>query len=206
MSNCEARRRRRRAESLARLALSIVTAKGEGRSLAHVAWSGLAALFYLLFLPGLGWNLIPSSILLGALAVLVLYDAKYLIIPDGPVIVLAVCGLAALLSRREQMPAHLMAAAAAYGALRLVDWIYEKLRGENGLGQGDATLFALAGLWLGPQGLPSCLLAAVASALLSALVLRQDGRLGGARQPIPFGPHLALGLWLVWAIGPLEPG
>ncbi|MBY6242696.1 prepilin peptidase [Methylosinus sp. Sm6] len=184
----------------------ILFARGEGRSLAHVAWIALAGASLLLADAGsLGWWGLPTLALFASLALVALFDARYLLIPDGPLLVLLLCG-AALLPVLESGAVldRLAAAAGGYAALRGADLAYERLRGHAGLGPADARLLGLAGLWLGVAALPGCLLIACASALASALI---EGRaIASARQPIPFGPHLALGFWLSWCLGPFEIG
>lgn len=66
-------------------------------------------------------------------------------------------------------------------------------RGVDGLGLGDAKLFAASGTWLGYMLLPHVLLVASVGGLIFALAYRpgQDAR-------IPFGPWLSLGFMLVW--------
>lgn len=87
----------------------------------------------------------------------------------------------------------------------MADWGFQRWRRVPGLGEGDARLFALAGLWLGFDGLVSCLLIAVFSAAVAAVIALRDGALVHARDPLPFGPHLALGFWLTWTLGPVMP-
>ena len=65
-----------------------------------------------------------------------------------------------------------------------------RLRGVEGLGIGDAKLFAAAGAWLGWQALPPVLLIASVMGLVFAAVTR--GR------ELAFGPWLAAGFALVW--------
>jgi leader peptidase (prepilin peptidase)/N-methyltransferase len=84
--------------------------------------------------------------------------------------------------------------------------LYRALRGHDGLGQGDVKFAAAAVLWLGLEGLPGLLLAAVVSALASLLILRAQGYVLHGQLAISFGPHLALGLWLIWVFGPLQLG
>jgi leader peptidase (prepilin peptidase)/N-methyltransferase len=202
------RLKKRRCASLLAFAGGMLAARGEGRALAHVAWLALAGLAFLVSqVADLGWFILPTLALFAALCVIAVFDARYFLIPDGLVIFLFLAGLLTLLPNdKDEIPFRLAAAVCAYGALRLIDALYERWRGEAGLGHGDAKLFAVAGLWLGFRGLPSCLLAAVLSALVAAILSYRAGALTHSRQPIPFGPHLALGLWLVWAIGPLESG
>ncbi|BBU61751.1 hypothetical protein MSC49_16860 [Methylosinus sp. C49] len=196
----------RRRAALVETAVLAATARGEGRALAHVVWIALAALVVtFLDLAQLGYWAAPTLVLFGALAFASVFDARFLIIPDGPLIVLLLLGLALLPLHGEAAALRLAGAAGGYATLRAVDMAYRLLRGRAGLGLADAHLLGLAGLWLGPEALPGCLLIAVVSAFLSALIAARDGALGHMAQPIPFGPHLALGFWLCWSLGPLEP-
>ncbi|OAI25736.1 peptidase A24 [Methylosinus sp. R-45379] len=195
----------RRRAALVETAIRAATARGEGRALAHVVWIALAALaFAFLDLAQLGYWAAPTLVLFAALAFASVFDARFLIIPDGPLIVLLLLGLALLPSDGEEAALRLAGAAGGYATLRAIDMSYRLLRGRAGLGLADAHLLGLAGLWLGPAALPGCLLIAVVSAFLSALIAARDGALGHMAQPIPFGPHLALGFWLCWSLGPLE--
>jgi leader peptidase (prepilin peptidase) / N-methyltransferase len=197
----------RRRARLGETALAILTARGEGRALAHVGWIAFAALAFVFpDFAQLGWWAPPTLILFGALAVAAVFDARYFVIPDGPLIILLLLGLAILPPDGREAALRLAAAACGYGALRAIDAAYRLLRGRAGLGLADAHLLGLAGLWLGPAALPGCLLLAVVSAFVSALLAARDGALGHMAQPIPFGPHLALGFWLCWSLGPLETG
>jgi len=197
----------RRRARLGETAVAILTARGEGRALAHVGWIALAGLAVaFLDFAQFGWWALPTLILFGALALAAVFDARYLVIPDGPLIVLLLMGLAILPPDIDEAALRLAAAAGGYGALRAIDAAYRLLRGRAGLGLADAHLLGIAGLWLGPAALPGCLLVAVVSAFVSALSAARDGALGHMAQPIPFGPHLALGFWLCWSLGPLEAG
>ncbi|MFA8386246.1 MAG: A24 family peptidase [Pelagibaca sp.] len=70
---------------------------------------------------------------------------------------------------------------------------YHRRTGRDGLGLGDAKLFAASGTWLGYAALPYVLLIAALGALVFAtLTQRMPSR------QLAFGPWLALGFWLVW--------
>jgi leader peptidase (prepilin peptidase)/N-methyltransferase len=199
---------RRRRRALAPVAGDILLARRDGRPLAPAAWAALLALLaHVAEAPAVGYFIVPGLLLFAGLCLIALFDARYFVIPDGPLYALGVCGVAAsLASAAQETPARLAAAAAGYVALRLIDVAYERLRGAAGVGQGDAKLFALAGLWLGFAGMPGALVYGVLSALLASVISLRIGALESARHPIPFGPHLALGIWLVWVFGPLEAG
>jgi leader peptidase (prepilin peptidase)/N-methyltransferase len=198
---------RRRARIIAALALAVLSFRKGARALFPAAWGFLGGFLWLASDAGqLGWFAFPSFVLFLGLGVAALIDARYFILPDGPLALLAATGVAMrLMSAAEELVSCLAAAAGAFALFRAAAWAFEKTRGYPGLGQGDARLFALAGLWLGWSGLPSCLLIAALSAALAAVIARRDGVLANFRDPLPFGPHLALGVWLVWAIGPLTP-
>jgi leader peptidase (prepilin peptidase) / N-methyltransferase len=138
---------------------------------------------------GLGW----------ALLALAWIDWEHLLLPDAITLPLAPAGLAAALwLAPEALAARAAGAVLGYGAFRGFAWAYRRLRGREGLGQGDAKLLAAAGAWLGWEALPAVLLLAalVGLALAGALALRRGGLDPGAR--LPFGPCLALAFWLCW--------
>jgi leader peptidase (prepilin peptidase)/N-methyltransferase len=193
-------RRRRQIWRLAGLALRVA---GEGRSLSPVLWLFVLGLAALMGQAGeRGWTLIPALGLFAALICAALFDALYLILPTRQLAVAAGCGVVLLAGEdAETALAHAMAAIGAFAALRLLAWGYESWRGKPGLGGGDARLFGIAGLVLGLEGLPGCLLIAVASALASLAIERRGAGFPDSDHAIPFGPHLALGLWLGFVFG-----
>ncbi len=197
---------KRRRQRLGELLLLGLRARGEGAALAHVLWLFIAGLAVLLArAPQYEWLLAPALALFACLVATALFDAIYLIVPDRQLIVMLACG-APFLARLDapDIAAHVAAAAGAWVFLRAFAFAYERWRGRPGLGAGDAKLFGVAGLWLGPAGLPSCLIAAVVSALISVAIERNAGAPSVEEHVLPFGPHLALGLWLVFILGPLE--
>ena len=86
----------------------------------------------------------------------------------------------------------LAGAAAGYGLLAGLGYVYRRLRGRDGLGLGDAKLLAAAGAWLGLASLPWVVLAAALLGLLLALAQRRPLQ---AETAVPFGPALALAFW-----------
>lgn len=195
----------RRARRLAAFAGAILTATPEAHTLAPTGWLFLAGWLALAAPPSAVPAFVATSgalfLLLGVAA---LIDGLYFVLPDGPL--LALTGLALLIRVNDPpaIAAFVGAGLAAYAIFWLLARGYEKISGRPGLGEGDARLFALAGLWLGFEGLPSCLLIAALSGLTSA-ALTWRGSVIALSDPLPFGPHLALGLWLTWMFGPLEP-
>jgi leader peptidase (prepilin peptidase) / N-methyltransferase len=128
-------------------------------------------------------------------------DLRCWLLPDELTLPLVVAGLAATVWLD---PASLTTAAlgAAFGylGLRLVGAIYRRLRGNDGIGHGDAKLLAASGAWLGAAVLPQVILLAASAALVAALSLRLAGIRLDARSALPFGPFLAVATWFLWLL------
>jgi leader peptidase (prepilin peptidase)/N-methyltransferase len=80
-----------------------------------------------------------------------------------------------------------------YSIFWFVGAFYFKRNGVEGLGLGDAKLFAASGTWLGYMLLPYVLLLAAVGGLVFA-VLRRTSQ----RRQIAFGPWLCLGFLILW--------
>ena len=142
----------------------------------------------------------PGGLLLGALAlglaVLSVIDLEIGIIPDRILVILAPLGV--IYRHGEGARAlddiliSVIGGMFAGGVALAVQYGFKWLRGRDGLGLGDVKFFAVAGLWLGPFGLPALMIVSGVSGVAFALLWR---RLGGGRE-FPFGPSLSLGLFL----------
>lgn len=197
----------RRRRALWPLACDILRGRGEGRPLSATAWLSLVFLGAFVAQAPAPFVLVAGLALFLCLCLIALFDARYFVIPDGPLVCLLVAGLmSGVADGPQEIGARVAAAVLAFAALRFVAVVYERLRGVPGIGEGDARLFAAAGLWLGFAGLPSALIYGVLSALVAAVIGLRQGLLEDARAPLPFGPHLAFGIWLCWTLGPLEFG
>ena len=150
-------------------------------------------------------TMIAATLLLAAvLSLLSAIDLTSLRLPDVLTLPLLIAGLAlAATGGMETFVWHAASALLGGLSLYLVGWAYLRYRGLEGLGLGDAKLFAVAGSWVGAEGLASVLLIASGSALLTALVWRSWDKSVDGRSALPFGPFLSLGLWVVWLYGPL---
>ncbi len=104
----------------------------------------------------------------------------------------------------DSLISHALGAVGGYVFVRLLRFAYRSLRGREGMGLGDAKLFAAAGAWVSWQGLPSVLVIASLSALAIVLLGRKP-KIDPARR-VPFGVFLGLGLWITWLYGPLTKG
>ena len=136
-----------------------------------------------------------TAVLAGILLRLAWIDCKTFRLPDHYTLPLIVLGLGlSLLFAQPTFTARLIGAAAGFMSLGLIGEIHFRRTGVEGLGLGDAKLFAASGAWLGWQALPMVLLVASVSGLLLAATLRRGPRAA----PIAFGPMLALGFQLCW--------
>jgi leader peptidase (prepilin peptidase)/N-methyltransferase len=142
------------------------------------AWLGCA----------LGWTLLTLAWI----------DWERMLLPDQLTLPLLLAGLgASWLRDPEALTGHASAAAAGYLAFRTVELLHRRLRGREGLGEGDAKLIAAAGAWLGLAALPTVVFLAALTGLAMAAGLRLAGRTpdGGA---LPFGPAICAAIWAVW--------
>jgi leader peptidase (prepilin peptidase)/N-methyltransferase len=131
-------------------------------------------------------------------------DLRRWILPDALTLPLIAAGIgAAWLMAPWDAVDRIAGTICGYLALRIVAWVYRKVRGSEGLGAGDAKLLAAAGAWVGVTGLPSVLAAAACAALTTAGVLAVAGIPLTRSSAMPFGPFLALATWMVWLFGPL---
>lgn len=123
-------------------------------------------------------------------------DLRTFRLPDLWTLPLIAVGLGlALLGFGPSPLASAVGGLVGFGLFWAIGTFYHARTGNDGLGLGDAKLFAAAGTWVGFALLPHVLLVAALGGLAYALLTRQ--RTGPA---IAFGPWIALGFWLVWVI------
>ena len=136
----------------------------------------------------LGWWLL----LLGVL------DVEHFWLPDRLTLPLIAAGLfVAFALGSPLLTDSLIGAAAGFLIFAGIAAAYRAYRGREGLGGGDAKLFAAAGAWLGWQQLPTVLLAAACGGLFAALLLFSR-KADFMVQRLPFGAFLAPAIWLVY--------
>jgi leader peptidase (prepilin peptidase)/N-methyltransferase len=143
--------------------------------------------------------------LMGVLVAVCAIDARYGIIPNSLVVALAAGGaLQALVSGQDDPLQRGFEATLFLVGASLFRAAYRRVRGHDGLGFGDVKFAAAGVLWIGLEGVPGLLLVAVLSALASLVILKAEGYDLNGKLAISFGPHLAVGLWLIWIAGPLQ--
>lgn len=136
---------------------------------------------------------VATTVLFAVLALASKEDLRNLRLPDGLTLGLVALGLALSgLVSGIALPDRLIGAGIGFLVFWIIGEAHFRLRGTEGLGLGDAKLFAAAGSWLGWAWLPTVLLVAAPSAIVVAF-LRP-----GSRRFIAFGPFLSVGFGLVW--------
>ncbi len=179
-----------RAATLKRDAMISLMAGGLG------VWAALASptLFFASVSAVLAWQLLMLAVV----------DGENFWLPDVLTWPLIVTGLlAAWWLETDILLARAIGAAAGFGLLWGLGWLYRRMRGRDGLGGGDPFLMAGAGAWVGWMGLASVMLWAGAAGLSLVVARRITGKAVSGQDALPFGVFLAIGIWLTWLYGPL---
>lgn len=174
-------------------------------TLASVAmlYGVIAAPAFLLLPPLSPADSLAGLVLAAVLVVLTAIDLREFRLPDVLTLPLALIGIGFAGVLGWEPPLERIAAVlAGFGALYVTGAAYLKLRGQAGIGTGDAKLFGASGAWVGLGGLASVLFAACLLAAAYLLVLAARGHVISGRTMIAFGPFLAAGTWVVWIYGP----
>jgi leader peptidase (prepilin peptidase)/N-methyltransferase len=136
----------------------------------------------------LGWALLTAAWI----------DAETFRLPDKITLPLILAGLA--VACVEGGPAvfdHAAAAVLGYIGFRLLNAAFRAWRGRDGLGRGDAKLLAAGGAWVGAAALPDVILLAGVTGIGMIGVLRLTGRAWPRGRELPFGPALALAIFVL---------
>ncbi|MDX1402512.1 MAG: A24 family peptidase, partial [Kiloniellales bacterium] len=122
-------------------------------------------------------DVVPWGVLFGwTLLLLAVIDYRTKLLPDVLTLPLILAGLLfAYYFRPDAFADHLWGAVLGFLVLAGVAHLYRVVRKAEGLGLGDAKLFAAAGAWLSWAALPSVLLLAAGSGLLCIIGLRTFG-------------------------------
>lgn len=125
-------------------------------------------------------------------------DAEWMLLPDVLTLPLLLAGLVATWwFNVDDVSTHAVAAGLGWFVLWAVAAVYRRVRGRDGLGQGDAKLLGALGAWVGVAGLADILLGAALAGLGWAGLMRLRGHVMSATTALPFGPFLALAGWAV---------
>ncbi len=149
------------------------------------------------------WELAKVLYFSWSLLVLCFIDIDFRIIPDrfslGNWVVALV---AAYFLGEPSFILSVIGGAFGFGAFFLLAWSYEKIKKVEGLGFGDVKMMGWLGSWVGFFGVPFVILVASLTGLVVGLAAMRFSR-QGLQTAIPFGPFLALGAYLAWAVASL---
>ncbi len=142
---------------------------------------------------GLSAELVVYFAFISALIVITFIDLKHQIIPDvisvpGIIIGFALSFFVPSMKALDSLIGIILGA----GALFAVAEAYYRFAGKEGMGGGDIKLLGMIGAFLGWKGVIVTLLIGSFSGAVIGSVFLFLARKGG-KQPIPFGPFLAMG-------------
>lgn len=139
-----------------------------------------------------------GALLFAGLLALTIIDLRTYRLPNALTFPLVGLGVIQAFVLDGAVTHSLLGAAIAYLVFVGIEVTFKKLRGVDGLGRGDAKLLAAGGAWCGWMALPYIILIGslmgIAAAFLPTFRRHKDGW-------IPFGPFLALGIFLTWTAG-----
>lgn len=146
---------------------------------------------------GPGWPWLCYMVFGGIFIVASFIDLEICILPDA--LTLPGAGLAVVCAATVLdvgVVQSLLGAGVGAGVFWLLQVLYRRLRGLEGIGTGDIKLMLLVGALLGPASLPLVVVLAGVSGLLAGVVymLKPTGQ--GLKTRVPFGPFLSLGAML----------
>ncbi|MCP5380947.1 MAG: prepilin peptidase [Kordiimonadaceae bacterium] len=141
---------------------------------------------------------LPLWILLSALCY---YDFKTMKLPNSLTLAVLLLGLVYSLFSNQDPLLTGISFLISTCFLLMVSYSYYKLRGYHGLGMGDVKLFAAGSVWLSPYLLPIVLLISSLTAILYFILIMSNKDNAFLNQKIPYGPFLAIAIWLTWLSG-----
>lgn len=149
---------------------------------------------------GLSFELLAVLVLTWFLIAMTFIDFKHQILPDVLTLPLLWVGLlASCFNLFTNSHDAILGAIFGYTFFWTLNQAFKLFAKKDGMGQGDFKLLAAAGAWLGWQLLPFVILTSSILAVVFGITMialkRQDKKI-----PIPFGPFIAIALWLgvIW--------
>ena len=148
-----------------------------------------------------GWEGVAGAIFGWLLLALAAIDLAAFWLPNALTLTLALTGIVDGFFFPPMWIDRIAGGLIGYGLLELARFTYRHVRGREGLGGGDARMFAGIGLWLGASLLAPVLLAASLIGLAAALAMRIAGREVGMTSRLPLGTLLAIAAFPAWLYG-----
>lgn len=158
---------------------------------------GLTLIWHYMPLPS-AWSGVVYTVFLAALIVATTSDLHTMTIPQIASLWIAPVGIvtAGLGFLHISLLQSILGTITGYASLWLVNFVFKKIRGIDGIGEGDMELFCLIGAFTGLLGLwHTLLIASVTGSIVGGItrLIKKKTRLDDANTMIPFGPFLALG-------------
>lgn len=149
---------------------------------------------------GLDWLLLPYLIFVSALVLVTQVDLEMQIIPDVVILPTAAVGLFLMVLVGDgawwEWP---VAGAGAALFLLAIAWLYERIRGIEGMGLGDVKMALCMGIYLGAGVVPALFIGFVSGAVVGVAIMAATKR--DAKTAVPFGPFLAAGAVISLFVG-----
>lgn len=146
---------------------------------------------------GATWHTGAVLVLTWALIALVFIDIDHQILPDNITLPLIWLGLLLNAFGMFTTPQNaILGACSGYTSLWLIAYAFKLIRKIDGMGHGDFKLFAVFGAWLGWQSLPLIILIASLIGAIAGITLIVWKKYS-SKQPVAFGPALAIAGWLM---------
>lgn len=146
------------------------------------------------------WAVLPVAGLASMLLLLALIDWDTTLLPDWLVLPIGVAGLFS--SYAGYTPHSLLVSAASaalvLGLLGGLGWVFQRIKGERGIGGGDLKLLAALATWMGLVGVFYVVLWASVLTVVWYLAWRRFKGLGSQAE-WPFGPAIVVAA-LVWGL------
>lgn len=146
-----------------------------------------------------------AILLVAILGALTWFDIRQMILPDELNAALGLSGLTyQWLSSADTLALQLGFSAATLAVFWLMRRAHFVATGRMGLGFGDVKMAGAAATWLNPLLLPAFVFVASCTALIWLLAKSVIGGPIHLNRRQPFGPFLAIGLAVTWAIDTLS--
>ncbi len=136
-------------------------------------------------------KMIMFSVVICLFIVQFFIDLEHYILPHSLNLIIGAC-LLVIAIRDYSWQHYIFGFIIGFVPLFLLGYLYEKYRGQIGLGGGDIVLFGMLGIYLGPFKI---LYTIIFSSLLGTLVilaLMAIGKVSDKEVPVPFGPSILI--------------
>jgi len=148
-----------------------------------------------------GWSLasVFGVVLTYFLISIAMIDYDTMVIPDQFSLSLMWLGLLiSLMTVFVDPSSSIKGALLGYLLLWSVFHLFKLITGKDGMGYGDFKLLAAGGAWLGMKSVAIIvILSSLSGAILGSIILL----IKKSNKPIPFGPYLAVGIWVAMMYG-----